>query len=262
MGLTDNIFQTLEESEGESGTEGYAMFPSPTPANPPPSTVAKRPVKKRITRKPGMFDKKATEFDMVGYTIGWPPITWDELGLGLVRTMGFIHNKPVKLSFRDGTWSITGPYANSTVMWFVFAGGATLVYFLWDIIVKSDEWGSILGSLLPVVFSILGLLFRKKTIEFKPYEIEMLAYDSENHVLVLSILTQPGGLIAIRPDLPSDTTSLKASEENLINRLREIFYGFYKIDGLAKTDYSSLKSWSLWAFATLLIAYFSYRYFS
>jgi hypothetical protein len=254
MGITESIFRTLEESSDESGTDGHRVLSAPAPD--------KNPRKKTANRKPGMFAKKPGEFDMVGYTIGWPPITWDDLGLGLVRTMGFIHNKPVKLSYRNGTWSISGPFANSTVMWFVFAGGATLVYFLWDIIARSDEWGSILGSLLPVVFSILGLLFRKKTLEFKPYEIEMLAYDSENHVLVLSILTEPGGLIAIRPDLPSDEVSMKAAEENLTNKLREIFYGFYKIDGLARPDFSAFKSWSLWAFVTLMIGYFSYRYFS
>ncbi|MCX6646999.1 MAG: hypothetical protein NTY09_11700 [bacterium] len=253
MGITDSIIKALEESVEESGMEGSGILQAPAPE--------KSSRKRTANRKPGMFAKKPGEFDMVGYTIGWPPITWDEIGLGLVHTMGFIHNKPVKLSYRSGTWSISGPFANSTVMWFVFAGGGTLVYFLWDTISRSDEWGSILGGLLPVVFSILGLLFRKKTLEFKPYEIEMLAYDSENHVLVLSILTEPGGVIAIRPDLPSDQSNMKAAEENLTNKLREIFYGFFRIDGLAKPDYSAFKSWSLWAFMTLMIGYFSYRYF-
>lgn len=254
MSVFDEIFKTLEDSAKESENEETM----PDQRRPAPKTIKKAIYKKGS----GFLEKKPREFDMVGYTIGWPPINWDDLGLGLVRAMGFVHNRPVKLSFRDGVWSISGPYANSTVLWFIFAGGASIVYFLRDIIFRNQEWGSMWGSLIPVVFSLLGLLFRKKTLEFQPYELEMLAYDSENHVLVMSTLTQPGGVIALRPELPADKDKMKAAEVKLATDLRKVHNGFFFVDGLAKPDMSSIKSWSLWALVSLIIGYYSYRYFS
>lgn len=253
MGITEKIIKALEESMAEAEKE------QKQPVSKPPS---RRSLQVKSTySKPAAVKKKGREFNLIGHAVGWPPIDWDGLGLGLVRPMGFVHNRPVKLTFKDETWTISGPHANSTVMWFIFAGGGTLVYFLRDLISQVEEWGSVFGALVPVLFSLLGLLFRKKTYVFKSYEVEMLAYDSENHILIFSTITQPGGVVAIKPDLPPDEIRLKAMEQNLMTDLRKVHNGFFKVDGLARSDMSPVKSWSLWTFLWLIILYFGYKYF-
>lgn len=252
MTITEKIIQAMEEAARESH-RGKTQ-PRTGLAR---SRTKLYPGKRRVIKK-----SVTTEFELVGYAVAWPPIKWDDLGLGLIRNMGFIHNRPVKLSFNKGEWSLSGPAANSTVLWFLAAGGGGLVYFLKDLLAQINNWGPILQGLIPVLIPLLSLFFRKRTLKFKPYEIEMLAYDTESHILILSTLTQPGGVVALRPELPQDEKRMKDEELRMMQNLRKLHKGFFKIDGLAKPDMSVIKSWSLWTLVWLIIAYLYYHYFT
>jgi hypothetical protein len=88
----------------------------------------------------------------------------------------------------------------------------------------------------------------------------MLGYDAENNILVISTLTQPGGVMAIRVELPSDERRRKAEEQRIIESLRRAHTGFMRIDGLALYDMSSVRKWSIWAlvWGVIIAVYLTY----
>ncbi|MCK4720546.1 hypothetical protein KAU08_07795, partial [bacterium] len=89
MTITEKIIQAMEEAARDDN-KGKGL-PRPGLAR---SRTRLYPGKRRVIKK-----RATTEFELVGHAVAWPPIKWDDLGLGLIRNMGFVHNRPVKLSF-------------------------------------------------------------------------------------------------------------------------------------------------------------------
>jgi len=222
----------------------------------PVESGAKAPRGKQFAAKAGK-----APVQIVGYPIVWPPLKWDDLGLGLVRSMGFVPNRAVQLEFRNGLWTLTGAQARSSIVLFLAAGAGGIIYFLQDILSQVKDWGwwaSTLVFLLPI---LANLMVRMQSLEFQPYEIEMLGYDSHNHVLVVSTITQPGGVVALRVDLPQDERIRRAEEARIVSSLRQSHTGFTIIDGLAQPDYGRFRNWTLWALVWVLIYYFYFKFY-
>jgi hypothetical protein len=67
-------------------------------------------------------------------------------------------------------------------------------------------------------------------------------------------VTEPGGVTAIKVDLPSNPKARKVEEARLIEALRRAHSGFMLIRGTAhQVEPSAIKEWSLWAFVWALI---------
>ncbi len=250
MGLMDEILDSLEQASQENQKGGPKQPVRPV-----------RPVK-RLHR--GKWAAKKTEtahFKIAGHPIVWPPLNWDDLGLGLVRSLGFVPNKAVRLEFEGGRWSLTGARANSSVVFFIAAGGFGLVYFLQDLISQIENWGPIASSAIFIIPMLANLLVRTRTIQFEPYEIETLGYDPENNTIVLSTFAQVGGRVALRIDMPHDKKLKQVEEAKLLRELSGAHNGFNLIEGLAKPDYSKFKNWTLWTLVWAVIIYFSMKYY-
>jgi len=257
MGILDKINEALEEAA--RGEQQKPVNPGPKPVNSSyGSGYGSLPNQPRAKRKKtgsvwGAKKSDPASVVVVGYPVVWPSIDWNEVGLGLVRILGYVPHKAVRLEFKDGLLHLTGARANSFVVYFLAAGGFGLIYFMQDLLAYVKDWGSILSSLIVVVPILLNLFIRTQTIKFKPYEIEMLGYDSQNSTLVLSIMTEPGGAVAIRLDLPQDRDLRKAEEKRILTSLRIAYAGLTFIDGLAVPDRNRFRQTMGWWFAWLLL---------
>jgi hypothetical protein len=243
MTLSDKISSALEDlfKDEEKGAS------SSQPAKKPKSSYSKR------TRS------GPEDFTISGFPVY--NLNWDDLGLGLVRSMGFAPTKSVQIKYHKGKWSVTGAYAKSSVLIWIAAGAGGIIYFLRDLISQVEDW-SWLGTLaIAILPMIINLFIRPKTLEFEPYELEMLGYDPDSKILVLSTLTQPGGVLALRMDMPSDKRRRAIEETRLMNTLQQAHAGFTRLDGLATYNYSRLREWSVWGLAWVIVIYLYYRYF-
>ena len=247
MGILDEIFKVAEKAAQEQNK----IAPEPP---------RKRKTRSKFRRKEAMLARQK-ELEIRGYPLIFPPLKWDDLGLGLLKPMGFIPNKAVQLSFKEGMWTITGARVNSTMLLFILAGAGGLIYFLQDLVLHIEDWGGYLNMALALLIPFISLFVRNQSLQFNPYEIEMLGYDPETGILVLSTLTLPGGVIALKLDLPKDDRLKEAEEIKIIANLQNAHTGFIRLDGLANPDYSKLKHWSLWALVWVIIFYISNKYF-
>jgi hypothetical protein len=71
--------------------------------------------------------------------------------------------------------------------------------------------------------------------------------------LILSTLTQPGGLLAMRIDMPAGEKARKIEEARFMEKLNKVHRGFTRIDGQAVPDMSRLQTWSLWSLIWLVV---------
>jgi len=246
MTLSDKIASALEE-----------MFQ--TDEKPSSEAGVGKQVKSSYRKSTRSQTSPPQDFAVSGFPIY--NLKWDDLGLGLVRSMGFAPTKSVKLQFMKGKWSVTGAYAKSSVLLWIAAGAGGIVYFLRDLISQIEDWSWVGTVAIAVLPMIINLFVRPRTLEFESYELEMLGYDPISKILVISTLTQPGGVLALRMDMPSDSRRKAVEEARLISTLQHAHAGFVRIDGLATFNYSRLKEWSIWGLAWVIVIYLYYRYF-
>jgi len=246
MGVPKNILTILEESlaEAEEASDGK-----------------KGSLKKDLEYRMGtkLPVKAATEVRVVGFPV--TNLKWDDIGLGMIRNMGYIPTKSVELVFRKGEWQIAGSYASSSVIFYILAGAGGLLYFLQDLVAQIEDWGWIASMAFFIIPTLANLFVRNRVLKFKPYELEMLAYDNENNVMVLSTLTQPGGVVALKVNLSKDIRLHAKEQQRLIRDMKKIHPGFTTINGLAVTDVSKIKSWSLNTLLWLIVIGLYYEYF-
>ncbi len=223
---------------------------------PKQKTARDRKRKSAFGKPPDPKTKPTEKIEIVGYPI-IGPLKWDDLGLGMIRSMGFLPTKAVKIEITKDRWILHGARVNYPVIIFIVAGAGGLIPFMRDLLdLTNADWGAIskVGSSLLVILPILiNLIVRSSKLEFFPFEIEFFGYDAQSHLLILSTLTQPGGLVAMRLDLPSNPKNRKVEEERLIKLMAKAHTGFSRIDGMAQQDYSGLKHWSLWTLVWLLV---------
>ena len=184
-------------------------------------------------------DRKKAEFELVGHPL-MVPLKWDDLGLGMVRSFGFIGNKVVHIRMTHDKWTISGARVTNSIVYYLLSGGG-LLYFLQDLLrfTNLDIIGTVAIIIIPV---LLNLAVRVKSFEFYPFEVEFFGYDSQSHVLILSTLTQPGGVVALKIEIPGDKRARQIEQAKLIESLQKSHAGFIRIDGLVKQDYSAFKS--------------------
>ncbi len=251
MGLTDKLMAAIEEQVSNE-------LRSTTHAKP-----GQQRVRVKLPRTPGK--KTEPPLKIVGYPV--TALKWDDLGLGLVRRIGYIPTKAVQLEFKDNEWILSGARTASSVIFFIVAGAGGAFWFLRDVLsefihLEMRNWGEILSTLVVIIPTLVGLFVRNSTLKFKPYELEMLAYDRQTQILVLSTLTQPGGAMALKLDISKDPRMKEIEEKRLIEKLKKAHNGFIVLDGLVQYDYSRLKTWSLRAILWVVIglmAYYLYR---
>lgn len=184
------------------------------------------------------------------------PIHWDDLGLGLVRFIGFLPGRNVTLKINKDKWELSGALADNSVVAFIVGGAGGLVYFLQDIISRIDDWGAYINIAVVLIPTIMSMVVRVKKIEFYPFEVEFFGYDPATQILVISTLTQPGGLLPLKLNLPSNPRTRKIVETELMTQFREAHGGFMKIDGQVRFNSSTIKTWSwqalIWAIIIVL----------
>ena len=257
MGIMDKINEALEEAAREDQQKPVVTVPKPANSQ-YGGSYGSLPNQPRVKRKKtgstwGVKKSDVASVVVVGYPVVWPSIDWNEVGLGLVRILGYVPNKAVKLEFKEGMLHLTGARANSFVVYFLAASGFGLIYFMQDLLTYVKDWGSILSGLIVVVPILINVFIRTQTIKFKPYEIEMLGYDSVNSTLVLSIMTEPGGAVAIKLDLPMDRELRKLEEKRILTSLRTAYAGLTFIDGLAVPDRNRFRQTMGWWFVSLFL---------
>ena len=240
MGLADKIVEALEEAfqDDQPGASREGENPAPS---------ARRGKSERDKRR-------IDEFELSGYPT-YAPLKWDDLGLGMVRSMGFMPNKGRQLKVTPTKWILVGALANSSVLLWIAAGAGGLIYFLQDLLYRIENWGWIASTALVALPTLLNIFVPVRALEFYPFEREFIGYDSENQTLILSSLTQPGGRVAMRVVLPSNEKAKKIEEARLIERLRKAHTGFTLINGMAKPDMPKIRQWSLWTFIWAVLIY-------
>jgi len=251
MGLADKIFSILEEQVSNETQKGGA-----------PKRGTTR-VRVKLPKKPPK--KVEPPLKIVGYPV--TSLKWDDLGLGLNRSIGYIPTKAVQIEFKNGEWILNGARAMSSVIFFIVAGAGGAFYFLKDVLAEYlhfdiRNFSEILSTLVVLIPALVGLFIRNSTMKFKPYELELLAYDREAQVLILSTLTQPGGTLALKLELSRDPRMRELEEKRLLEKLRKAHNGFITIDGLVQYDYSKLKNWSLWALVWIVIGFLTYNFYN
>jgi hypothetical protein len=212
------------------------------------------PDNKRRRQRGYKKTKKSATYELVGHPVV-APIRWDDLGLGMIRSFGFMPGRPIYLKMNKDKWSITGARANSSVVPFIVGGAGGFYYFFQDLIQRFHQWGDISYIIMAILPVIINSLVKTREIEFYPFELEFFGYDSKAQILILSTLTQPGGLVAMKIDMPADPHRRKIEEEKLIKNLSDMHAGFLRIDDMVKFDTNSLKTWSyqtlIWLLLTL-----------
>ncbi|MFH1675745.1 MAG: hypothetical protein ABIC40_01885 [bacterium] len=194
------------------------------------------------------------KFHVAGYPIISSLVNWDDIGIGPVRELGYIPGKPVHLILDKDNWIISGARTDSPILYFLAFGAGGILVFLQDIATHIE---SNVGTYLILAFVlipiIINLVIRTKPLLLKPYEVEYLGYDRENSILVISVITNPGGVIALQLDMPSDKAVRKSETDALVKGLRQAHTGFTFIDGLARVHQSKIKQRILWGFAWAII---------
>jgi hypothetical protein len=195
------------------------------------------------------------EFRITGYPVY--NIKWDDLGISSNQQMGYIPNRSMQVEVKDGKWYITGARTNSAMMLFLALGAGGGVYFLHDLIqqfVARGNWSEIGGALVVLLPAILRLIVRTKTIELFPFELDFMGYDSDSDILILSTVTEPGGVVAMKVDLPSGAKAKEMEKQHIISNLRRAHTGFMLFQGEAKeVSEPGIKKWSFWTLIWLLI---------
>jgi hypothetical protein len=232
----------IVESEPESGPQTSPL--------PPPSF--KKPI---FPPKPAKYRSMATgdeEFEIVGTPVF--NVKWDDLGIGLMPQMGFMPNRAIRIVVKDRKWTITGARTSSATLLFLVLGAGGAFYFFENMLSSIKNWGEIAGALVVLLPTILNMVVRIRTLELYPFELDFLGYDPSSQVLVLSTVTDPAGVLAMKVELPTNEIVLKAEEAKLIASLRRSHTGFMLVDGSAgRTEESSIKRWSLWAFVWAIL---------
>jgi len=190
--------------------------------------------------------------EIVGQPI-FTALNWDDLGLGMVRSFGFVPNRPVHLKVNSKKWAITGARTNNTIIPWLITGAGGATFFLQDLLNLVQDWGSIVSTVLVLAPVLLSMLIRIKTIEFFPYELEFFGYDSKTQILIISTLTQPGGLVAMKIDLPTEPNARKIAEDRLVGSLAKMHPAFMRIDGQIKSDYSYWRQRIGWILVGLVL---------
>jgi len=256
MGLLSRINEAIEEAAREQQAQAQAAKRGQAGKKESGYSQPRRlspPVKKPDIGYWGSKARAVQSAVVVGYPVVWPGINWNDVGLGLVRTMGFVPNKAVKIEFKDRLCELTGARAHSFVIYFLAAGGFGLIYFLQDLLSYIENWGWFLSSAIVIVPLLVNLFVRNRTLRFMSYEIEMLAYDSENGIMILSTLTQPGGVVALKLDLPQDKKMRVIEEKRILTDLRKVYSGLSNIDGLATIDNDRFKQTIVWWLVWLML---------
>lgn len=244
MAFADDIVEALEEAFRNGRSEGSR-------------SAEQRAARTGRGKRPRRKGQEG--FELAGYPT-YAPLKWDDLGLGMVRSMGFMPNRAVQLKITPQKWMLVGARANSSVLLWLAAGAGGLIYLLQDLLYEIENWGWIASTAIVVLPTLLNILVPVRPLEFLPFELEFLGYDSENQILVLSTLTQPGGRVAMRLDLPSNEKIRKVEEARLIERLKKAHTGFTLINGMAKPDIPKIKMTIVWVFVWLLLFYLSITY--
>ncbi len=251
MGLLDRINQALEEAALKEQELRKVTDVGTGPGKGYPGKSTTFGDEKKLTWGPKK--PRAQSFELVGYPLVWPPLDWDGLGLGSVRAMKFLPNKAVKIGFINGEWILTGSIVSSSILLFMAAGAGGGIYFLQDLIAEIEGWGNYISPIIIFLPFLANIFARKRVMKYQPYELEMLGYDSESRILVLSTITQPGGVVALRLDLPQDPLLRKAEEARIVHSLQKAHTGFTKLDGLASPDNTRFKKWTLWTLVWVVI---------
>ncbi len=246
MRASDQIIRVLQEAFDTEQQEG--------------KDTRKRRLRSKRRKPAQQVKKEEGKVEITGFPV-FGPLKWDDLGLGMIRHMGFVPGRAVRIEITPEKWTIAGARANSSVLLFILAGAGGLLYFLKDLLgMIGNDWGTF-GSIALVVFpTLLNLAVRVQKLEFLAYEVEFLGYDAESRLLILSTLTQPGGVVALRLDLPSNERAAKIEEAKILGDLRRAHNGFIRIDGLAKIETSRIKQWSLWTLVWLIVYWLYYAY--
>lgn len=182
-------------------------------------------------------------------------VRWDDLGLGLMPQMGYVPNKNIVIDLKGDKWSITGARFNSPLLLFLALGAGGAFHFLQDLLQQMHgNWTWVAGLIATMAPTILNLVIRVHTKEMYAFELDFVGYDPENRTLILSTVTEPGGIVAIKVDLPANEKARKVEEVKMIEALRRAHSGFMLIGGTAReVEPSAIKEWSLWAFIWVLI---------
>ncbi|HDS31037.1 MAG TPA: hypothetical protein ENN67_08345 [Firmicutes bacterium] len=222
-----------------------------------------KPAVKKVKEKPKPEVKPEEKVEIVGFPI-YHALKWDDLGLGGIRYMGFLPTRAVRIEAKKDKWTITGARANMPVLISIAAGAGGLLIFLQDLLRMVEmEWGTFsrIGTIFLVLLpTLINLLTRTSKIELYPFEVEFLGYDPKSQILLLSTLSQPGGLVALRIDMPSNEKVRKFEEEKLMEKLNHIHRGFMNIEGQTIADTSKLQNWSLWTLVWLLVFWFYFKF--
>lgn len=246
MSSTDELIEILlrgEDPDRETGNE----FTIPEDEEIEETTYAASPDDER------MKFSKNLDFTLSGLpTYG---IKWDEIGLGLIKPLGFLPLRAVKITVKDGKWIFTGARTSSSILIFLALGAGGTFYFLQDIVSQINNWGEIIGLVIVLVPTLLNFIIRSQTLEFLPFELEFLGYDSENKTLVISTVAEPSGVVALKVELPDEARALQYEESKLVQNLQKAHTGFMRIDGMIKYDYSRIRYSSLWWLIWIVVIY-------
>lgn len=192
------------------------------------------------------------EFDIVGYPVY--NVKWDELGIGPAPMMGYLPGRAVHIQVKGGKWRITGPRTSSSILLFIALGAGGAIYFLEDVIRQIKNWGEIVGGLIILIPTLINLAVRVRTLELYPFELDLVGYDKESGLLVLSTVTEPGGLVALKVEYSSNEDMRKYEEEKLIADLKRSHTGFMLLESYSSQgDNTRVKQWSLWTLVWGLI---------
>jgi hypothetical protein len=168
--------------------------------------------------------------------------------------MGYMPNRPIHVEVTKGKWIVTGARTNSPMLLFLALGAGGLAYLLQDLIRNIPNWGEIVSVLIILVPPLLNLLVRVQTLELFPFDLDLVGYDRLSHILVLSTVTEPGGVVAMRVDLPFDEKERQTEETKLIDNLRRSHTGFTLFDSRANEgEEPAIKQWSLRALIWVVI---------
>jgi len=253
MSITDEILQAIEEGRKAQQTDKWGQ---PVQQAPREKVVKKKTTFSKSGKLPGI----APEIAVKGYPVVYPPVKWGDIGLSMTRQMGFVPNKAVELRYKKGKWYLTGARASSALLLFMLAGAGGLIYVLQDVISRFEDWGWIMQLAIGIGLPLISVLIRNKTTEFMPYEMEMLALDAESNILIVSILTHPGGSVALKLDLPDDERRKKLELSRITSGLKKAHSGFSFINGMVELDTNKWKQATLKGLFGALLIYVYIRF--
>jgi hypothetical protein len=238
-----SIWSAIFEEDNPVSNNPQTASESPAPAPTPPSRGIRMPISRY---------KQQQGFAFTGHPVY--NIKWDDIGLGLMKPMGYAPNRTIRIEVREGKWIITGARVSSSILLVLALGAGGAFHFLQNILSQIKNWGELLGAFAVLLPTILNLVIRVRSTELFPFELDFLGYDPESHVLVISTVTEPAGVLAMRIDYSSDPKILKVEEADLMDRLRRAHTGFMLLAGDAKMDEAPpIKQWSLWTLIWLVI---------